>query len=254
MTRMSPRTSLHSSKFIRCLADLGMAQAFAPEHAFAEKLGLWIHFTDAIPLAAVHGDSGGAPPKKPFGMPADDRRAVGAEFERVQASLTDSILKSCSPSPGRMHLRLPDPVCELPLDVATAYPPYRRFYEAHQRDMELRIVPLRANVREALAQLSPGLSKLAELDATFEKILRERESKLLSTVPLLLGKRFEQLFNQHQQRLLDARQADDPVRWTQAGGWLARFCSDLQMLLLAEMELRLQPALGLIEAFKQDTQ
>jgi hypothetical protein len=35
----------------------------------------------------------------------------------------------------------------------------------------------------------------------------------------------------------------------QAGGWLTRFCNDMQMLLLAEMDLRLQPTMGLIEAF-----
>ncbi|MFC3109460.1 DUF3348 family protein [Undibacterium arcticum] len=40
---------------------------------------------------------------------------------------------------------------------------------------------------------SPRLKQLADLDATFETILRERESKLLATVPVLLKKRFEQL-------------------------------------------------------------
>jgi hypothetical protein len=112
---------------------------------------------------------------------------------------------------------------------------------------------LRVNVREALAKASPRLKKLADLDATLEKILRDRESKLLSKVPVLLKKRFEQLFKAHQQTLVDAQQADNPAGWTEAGGWLARFCNDMQMLLLAEMELRLQPTMGLIEAFKQDT-
>jgi hypothetical protein len=112
----------------------------------------------------------------------------------------------------------------------------------------LSIQPLRVNVREALAKTSPKLRKLAELDATFEKILREREIKMLAKVPVLLKKRFEQLFKEHQQKLADSGQADNPSGWVQAGGWLARFCSDMQMLLLAEAELRLQPVMGLIEA------
>jgi hypothetical protein len=140
------------------------------------------------------------------------------------------------------------------MDLASAYSPYRRFYEAHQRDMELSIRPLRFNVREAVAKVSPRLRKLADLDAALEKILRDRERQLLAKVPVLLRRHFEQLFKEHQQKLVETEQADNPAGWTQAGGWLARFRNDMQMLLLAEMELRLQPTMGLIEAFKQDTQ
>ena len=148
---------------------------------------------------------------------------------------------------------LPTPRLELPIDLAATYAPYRRFYDAHQHDMELSIQPLRTNVRAALAKTSPRLRKLATLDAAFERILRERESKLLTKVPQLLKKRFEQLFKEHQQKLLDTQQADNPAAWTQAGAWLARFCDDMQMLLLAELELRLQPTLGLIEALIEPT-
>ena len=144
------------------------------------------------------------------------------------------------------------------MELAAAYAPYRRFYEAHQRDMDLSVQALRINVREALAKASPRLRKLADLDAALEKILRDRESKLLSKVPVLLKKRFENLFKEHQQKLVDTQQADNPAGWMQAGGWLARYCNDMQMLLLAEVELRLQPTVGLIEACneetKQDTQ
>jgi len=249
MTRVLPRTNFHSSKLIRCLTDLAIVDAVEPGSEFAQKLGLWIHFADAISLSAVHNDSMASPPKVPPVVRPVARDAACAEFERIQGSLMNSIMKSCSSNPGKSHISLSTPALELPMDMGATYTPYRRFYEAHQRDMELMIQPLRANVREALAKASPRLKKLADLDATLEKILRERESKLLSKVPLLLKKRFEQLFREHQQKLVDAQQADNPVDWMQAGGWLARFGNDVQMLLLAEMELRLQPTMGLIEAF-----
>jgi hypothetical protein len=257
MTRVLPRTNFHSSNLIRCLFDLAIVDAVDPDNAFAEKLGLWIHFTDAITLSALHNDSIASAPKIQPQI-HDGQIAVhadaGVEFNRIQAMLVNSIMKSCSTNPGKTHIKLPAPTLELPLDVAAAYVPYRRFYEAHQRDMELSIQPLRFNVRAAVAKASPRLKKLADLDAALEKILRERESKLLSKVPVLLRKHFEQLFKQHQQKLVDIQQADNPAGWTQAGGWLARFCNDMQMLLLAEVELRLQPTTGLIEAFRQDTQ
>jgi hypothetical protein len=253
MTRVLPRTNFHSSKLTRCLVDLAIVDAVEPGDAFAEKLGLWIHFADAITLSAVHNDSVASAPKTPAEAQVV-AHAVGAEFDRIQALLMNSIMTSCSPNSGKTHIKLPAPILELPMDLATAYAPYRRFYEAHQRDMELSIQPLRVNVREALAKASPRLKKLADLDATLEPILRARESKLLSKVPVLLKKRFEHLFKAHQQKLVDTQQADNPAGWAQAGGWLARFCNDMQMLLLAEVELRLQPTIGLIEAFKQDTQ
>ncbi len=258
MTRVLPRTNFHSSKLIRCLADMAIVEAVEPGNAFAEKLGLWIHFTDAITLSAVHNDSIASLPKMQPKIQLDLQCAVpvavGIEFDRIQAGLMNSIMKSCSPNSGKTHISLPTPTLELPMDLAAAYAPYRRFYDAHQRDMELGIQPLRINVREALAKASPRLKKLADLDAALERILRDRESKLLSKVPVLLKKRFEQLFKAHQQMLVDTRQADNPAGWTQAGAWLARFCNDMQTLLLAELELRLQPTVGLIEAFKQDTQ
>ena len=252
MTRVLPRTSLHSSKFIRCLADLAIADAVEPGNAFAEKLGLWIHFADAIALSAVHSDGIAGLPKTQ--APPAVQAAAGAEFERIQTMLVESIRKSCSPNSSRTHIKLPAPELALPINIATAYAPYRRFYEAHQRDIELSIQPLRVNLRAALAKASPRLRKLADLDAVLEKTLRDRESKLLSKVPILLKKRFEQLFKEHQHKLDATGQADNPAGWTQAGGWLARFCNDMQTLLLAEVDLRLQPAMGLVEAFRQDTQ
>ncbi len=257
MTRMLARTNFHSSKLIRSLADLAIVDAVDPGNAFAEKLGLWIHFADAIALSAVHNDSMASPSKNRLPIQSEAqiaaRAAAGVEFDRIRAFLMNSITKSCSPNSGKAHIRLPAPALELPLDLRAAYAPYRRFYEAHQRDMELSIQPLRTNVREALAKMSPRLKKLADLDAALEKILRDRERQLLSKVPVLLKKRFEQLFKEHQQKLVDARQPDNPAAWTQAGAWLARFCSDMQTLLLAEMELRLQPTLGLIEACDEKT-
>ncbi len=248
MSRVLPRTKFHSSKLIRCLADLAIVDAVEPGNAFAEKLGHWVPFTDAIILSAIHNDSSAIPSKMHCETQSDVRVALGVEFDRIRLILSNSITKSCSPGSGKTHIELPIPHLELPIDLAAAYTPYRRFYDAHQRDMELSIQPLRVNVRDALAKTSPPLKQLADLDAAFEGILRERESKLLSTVPVLLKKRFEQLFKAHQQRLADTQQADNPARWTQAGAWLTCFRNEVQTLLLAELEFRLQPTVGLMEA------
>lgn len=237
---------------MRCLADLAVVDTVEPGNSFAEKLGEWVHFTDAIVLSALHDSKASAP--KMNSKAQTSVVAVSVEFDRIRGSLVNSITKSCTPNSGKTYIELPIPWTELPMDLAAAYAPYRRFYDAHQRDMELSIQPLRFNVRASLARVSPALKKLADLDAVFEEVLCDRESRLLSTVPVLLKKRFEQLFKAHQQILIDSQQADNPACWMQAGAWLARFCKDLQTLLLAELEFRLQPTLGLIEAFNNEIQ
>ena len=161
-----------------------MVDAAEAGNAFAEKLGQWIHFTDAITLHAVHNDGIAAAPRARPGTQSA-AAAVVADFERRHALLVNAIAASCSPGAGKARISLPAPPRELPAELVAAYAPYRRFYEAHQRDMELSVQPLRTNLREALVQASPRLGKLAELDATLEKILREREGKLLSRVPAL---------------------------------------------------------------------
>jgi hypothetical protein len=252
-TATATASRFHSSQLIRCLADLGMVDAVDPGDAFAEQLGQWIHFADAIILSAVHSEGIASSPITKPDAQSTARNAVGIEFVRIQAALVNSVVKSCMPNADRKHMALPLPDPDLPMNVAAAYTPYRRFYELHQRDMELSIQSLRVNVRHVLVKTSPMLRKLADLDAAMEKMLRERESKQLAKVPVLLKKRFELLFKEHQQKLAATQQADNPAEWMKPGGWLARFCNEMQMLLLAELELRLQPTMGLIEASSEET-
>lgn len=252
MTRALARTNFNSSRLVRYLADLGLAETTAPGHAFAERLGLWLDFNDALALYSVlnPGAAGSALP--PSGVDAVARETLSEVFARVRTNLAHSITQSCSPG-GGARIKLPTPEAGAPLEIAAHYEPYRRFYLMHQREMETKLRPLRASVREALGKMSPALAKLAALDAAFDEILFEREGRLLATVPALLEKRFGQLFQVHRQAVGDSPHGDDPATWMQAGGWLAEFCRELQGVLLAELDLRLQPTLGLMEAFSNET-
>ena len=77
-----------------------------------------------------------------------------------------------------------------------------------------------------------------------DQTLGVREQRLLSSVPVFLERRFE--------HLRKAQTQDDPLLWRQPGGWLHTFNQEVQDALLAELEVRLQPALGLIEAFSNE--
>lgn len=241
MTRASTRTNFHSARLIRVLADLSLLDTVGQGAAFAEKLGMWVSFTDAITLSAVHSATVASAPELTSGARPD----LGQAFARVQAGLVSSF--------GRAQLALSAPEPDALSDPASAFEPYRRYYQAQQREIELKLRPLRAQVREVLGQSSARLRKLAALDVALDGILCERESKLLLKLPSLLEKRFKQLVKAHQQTPLPAQQADNPALWTQAGGWLANFSQEMQTVLRADMDLRMQPVLGLIEAYQMDS-
>ena len=245
MTRALTRTPLHSSTLTRVLSDLAVLEAAEPGAAFAQKLGLWLDFNDAITLCAAHNASA---PVTLSGEASVAKTAMGDELARTRAALVNSITKPALPSAGRTRITLPSPKPGVSMEEATAYEPYRRYYAAHQRDMETGIRLLRAQAREALAKASPALGQLAALDAVLDGILGARESKLLATVPLLLEQRFAQLLKAHQQKLADAQSEDNPALWMKTGAWLARFCHEMQTVLLAELDVRLLPTVGLIEA------
>ena len=105
-------------------------------------------------------------------------------------------------------------------------------------------------MRAGLAQRAPALRQLAALDGVLDQALAPRERSLLATVPQLLGRRFEQLHQAHRNALSTP---DDPARWLQPGAWLHTFCQDMRVVLRAELELRLQPVAGLLEALNEVT-
>ena len=242
MTRSLPGTNFNSSRLVRFLAELSIVDAAESKQAFAERLGQWLDFADAIALHAAHGSAAAQR------SGAESSTALANEFAAARAAWARSIAASCSPQAAKW----PTLAAAADLDPAAAYAPYRRFYSAQQGEMEVAIRPWRNKARQALAQAGSKLGQLASLDAALDKILSARERQLLATVPALLERRFALLASAHRQRLAETGQPDDPARWGAPGGWLADFGKELTMVLLAELDLRLQPTVGLIEALSNE--
>jgi hypothetical protein len=248
MTRALTRTNFHSSQLVRTLVDLAVLQTTEPAAAFGEKLGLWIGFTDAIALTGVHNASTLEETALAAHCMAD--ASLGEVFAKMRAQLESTITKSHAPNTGKTRAELTLPKMGTPLDDVKAYAPFRRYHQAHQRDMETGVRIVRTKLRDGVAEACPKLRQLVALDAAFDGILVEREGRLMATIPSLLEKRFNHLRKAYMQTLSDTQRVDDtPDLWMKPGAWLARFCAELQAVLLAELDLRLQPAEGLLEAF-----
>jgi predicted DNA-binding protein (UPF0251 family) len=182
--------------------------------------------------------------------------ALTRHVDKVRAQLEQSISQGAPSGSGLARIDMPPAELDEPIEPKTAYEAYRRFYAAHQRQMEVSIQTLRSQVRGQLSKSAPSLQQLATLDAAFENILSDREAVLLGKVSKMLEKRFAQALKQHLKKQADALvEGSDPASATTVSpmAWLLPLRQALRTALLAELDTRLQPVLGLLEAFNQNT-
>jgi len=248
-----PRTHFTSSTFIRLLAELASTETADSRQSFAERLSLWLDWSDAISLsAALNGASAPIPSQALAGV-SSAASAIFEEFARVRADLVKSITTGGLFMVDKASMKLPTLSPDAATGNAMDFSPYRRQYVAHQRVMAERIGPLRLNVRAALSKQSPALSRLAALDAALDEALATRERHLLSHVPPLLERRFEHLRKSHPETMAETQESDAANPQPQPTGWWPVYRKDMQQVLLAELDMRLQPIEGMMEAMRHET-
>jgi Protein of unknown function (DUF3348) len=217
---------MSSAPLVRLLGDAAALDMPPPRQDLAERLSQWLSAVDAVKLhgalqsiqALGHEPVSGLPPLRPWN-PAH----VLADMRKVRAALVADIQGSTAKVHGPEE------------DTEPTYAPILKRHLEMQRRMESAISPLRARVRQALTKGSPALRQLAALDALVEQTTSGREQKLLSTVPLYLERQF------------NACSPSGP-----GGAGLQSFGQAWQVALLAELDLRLQPVLGLLDALNHE--
>lgn len=208
---MDLHRNFSSSRLVRLLSDATGVRREASGEDVAEKFSRWLNAFDAVKLHAVQ-QPGKAPAE---GRSKADLRdalaALEAECHRVQTALVAAWRTRAAPAP----------------EGDAAFAAHRQRYLEQQRQMELKIGPLRERTRQVLSRGPSRLRQLAALDAVLDQALAGREQRLLFKVPAHMEPRFEQ-----------RRQA----------GRLEDFEREWHELLLAELNVRLQPVLGMMEA------
>jgi len=113
-----------------------------------------------------------------------------------------------------------------------------------------------------VAQRTPALARLAGLDAVMETALATRERAVLASVPTLLEDRHATLRKSQRAALAQlvveadsapgtsAEKAEEPA--DAVAPWLDGFRKDMHSVLLAELELRLQPVTALLDALRNE--
>jgi hypothetical protein len=216
------------------------------KQALADQLGRWLSWTDAISLsAALNGHPGAARSGSP--SPASDE--VG-ECMSARSALANSIAEDSlfADAPRRMNGHAAEKAD--PMESTADFSPYRRRYVAKQQAMQASIGALRDRLRGSLSAGSPQMARLAAVDAVMEQVLGERERSLLSIVPVLLERHFEHLRRADEAAQAGNTQPWDPDAQVRPGAWLGAFRARMQGVLLAELDFRMQPVEGLLEALR----
>ena len=230
MTQASPHLTPGVSRLVRALNELQVADDTVSHKQFGQRLAQLIDLADSINISSAHGKLR----SMAFEPVTGSNEAIKQEFLRARTALIEPVIKSFDPASGHSRLKLPLP--EEPtaaVDKAHAAAPYLSFYTAHQRQIDVKVQRLQILVRDAVAGLSPELAQLCALDTALGDTLVVHSRKFFAVIPQLLEQYFDRLLQQNQ------------GQWQQLHQQL---CSKMQELLLAEIEARLLPALGLIEA------
>ena len=221
-----PGAGLGASPLEQVLRHWGLPPTPRKPGAAIAQLGQSLSWRDAIALSqalSLPAEAASAEaPKQPW----------PAELERVcrslQAGFQDSsALRTATPSDA---------------SLAEAAAPFRLHHANQQRAMAQRLASLREGLRKALTARTPELARLAALDAVFEQALTEPERQKLAVLPSMLVRRVA---------VLRAAQPEGDADWP-FKGWRLSLWAELQQVLQAELDLRLQPLLGLLEALHPD--
>ncbi len=221
-----PGARLGASLLEQLLRHWGLPPVPRKSGAAIAQLGHALSWRDAIALSqALSLPSEAAPaeaPKLPW--PAELKRVCRS----LQAGFQDSSsLRTATPSDA---------------SLAEAAAPFRLHHANQQRAMAQRLASLRDGLRKALKSRTPALARLAALDAVLEQALAEPERQKLAVLPSMLVRRVA---------VLRAAQPDGDADWP-FQGWRQGVWAELQQVLQAELDLRLQPVLGLLEALHPD--
>jgi len=241
------------------LRDWNYAERVPVKGDWVHQLSRWLGPADAISLSAAHQSIQATGLKPPLPRSNVKGPNLEEEFCRVRADLLKAMEPALPARPqdrrNRAPMKLVD-VADGPEDPEPDYASYRQRYAEAQRRMDWRIDPLRSHCRQVLSQTNSQLRQLAELDATMEHLLGDRQKALLTKLPIILEKRFENQKRKHQAscqagQVEQADQVDAPTLQHKPTQWATEFEKDFQSILRGEMEMRLESIAGLIEAFNE---
>lgn len=222
------------SQMIRFLDELHIADEPVSAERFSGRLAELIDLSHSVKISIAHT----AMSRMEFEAFDNSFDTAREEVMRVHGETVDIIVKAFTDHTGSTRLKAPKPERLNNESQKAAVKPFLSFYVYYQRMLDSKLNNLREYIRNSASGLSIKLAQLAKLDEVLADTLAAHERKSFAQVPVLLERRFsEQLQRMQAGQLVELH---------------ASFCRDLQALLLAELEVRMLPVLGLIESIEAE--
>lgn len=257
------RAPIEGSPLMQRLRELSLLDGTLPHARFVTTVGKFIVFSEAMTLAEFLSDIAYGEPKAAksaeteatkLGLDDLKQHYLEARREMMRFIVQSFITENC---PVSMRLPLATDLTFSEGDKGLGS--YQRFYQLHQSEMQSSILKLQTYIRRYLANYSDHLAQLAALDHKLSNVLAAYSRKAFGIIPLLFAKRFRYLCTEpvnvqqsaarpkKKKQLLGDQQQGIPEQ-DRAEKGLQMFFLEMQSVLLAELDIRLQPTLGLIEA------
>ncbi len=254
MSSIASTTLADRSRLVALLCQLSNTKTSKADYNLGEYLGRLISVSDAISLSRSLNQLKSQTSVQTANQCEVDTSAleIREDVFNSRERMIQTIIRSFSHTPHGMGIQAPSVTTGTRVEALQTYEPYLRFYSMHQAQMAGAIQSLRLRVRSNISPLSRQMQQLAQLDKVMDDNLASNTSKLFDVAPRLLQQRFSQLLDTHLESQ-DSSKDPEPHTWILPGGWLANFYRDMQAVLLAELDLRLQPVIGLLEALKEET-
>lgn len=205
------------------------------KHDVAQRLSQWLGAMDSVRLDAALRSLDAAPAGT-GALSAHDGALLDLRWEQGVQELQALVAQHGAPEPaprGRAARLAPLPV----VADAPVFAAQHKRYLLTQKQLATQVAKLRAGVRQVLAHSAGAMRSLAALDAVMETMLAAREQAVWAALPAFLEPRW--------QGHMEAA-GGLPVVGVRA------FEQDVQALLAAELELRLMPLQGLVQAARKE--
>lgn len=234
MTQAAADTRRNTSRLISQLSQLTQRSATLPRNQVAQGLGAMIDLSDSIKIS----DTLDRLPRITTSEAATQTDPV-LRLQQGHAAMikvvTGSLSTSSSPAKITLGMFIENSLAAD--DDAIDYQPYLKLHAALQRDLEFKARNIQTDIGKCLAQHSPQGARLAAIDAALAEPIARRARTLFAKIPDLLREHFQAITAQPEVPQQNIR---------------LQLSETLQNVLLAEIEARLQPALGLLEALNED--
>ncbi|MEP0203122.1 MAG: DUF3348 family protein [Halioglobus sp.] len=233
-------TRYSSSRLVGLLAELSQQSSTAPRSDIAQGLGSMIDLSESIVISDTLAGLGkmSAAPVSTVGVEPMERLQLG--HAAMVKSVMGSVARDSTSAKITLGMFLDDQQqdeARSQMEGPVDFQPYLKLYAALQRDLEFKARKIQADIRSVLAARSADGARLAALDAALADPVAKHSRAMFAKIPVLLANRFNAIASQKDTPALDVQEQLSKL---------------LQTILLAEIEARLMPAVGLIEALEEE--